>query len=104
MKSLIIISVFVVVLYYVNMKTSAPIVSVPLLGAGPTAPPSNAPSVGPSDGGNTFPGMMGNTYTPVPGSPGLLMPVINSTFAPGVPAQYPNPTVMGVRATPRNVV
>lgn len=93
MKNLIIIGAFVAVFIYVMKKTSAP----PLTSTGgnaPTAPPSVAPSVGPTVGENTYPGMMGATYTPVPGSPGLLMPVVDSGFVP----------TNGVRAQPQYVV
>lgn len=78
MKSLIIVGVFVVVMIYVVKKTTAPIVTATDTGVGPTAPPSMVPTVGASYGSNTYPGMMGATYTPVPGSPGLLMSVVYS--------------------------
>jgi hypothetical protein len=92
MKNLLIVGVFVAIFVYVARKTSAPM-TVTVSGNAPTAPPSNAPSVGPSDGQNTYPGMAGATYTPVPGSPGLLQRVVNSTFVPSA----------GVRAAPPNV-
>lgn len=81
MKNLIIIGVFVAVFVYVYRKTN---VAAPTATTGnaTTLQPTNVPSVGPTDGANTYPGMMGATYTPVPGSPGLLMPVVNSTFVP----------------------
>jgi hypothetical protein len=80
MRSLIIIGVFVVVMVYVIKQTNnpTPVLSPNLLGPGPTLPPSNVPTVGASYGANTYPGMMGATYTPVPGSPGLLMSVVYS--------------------------
>lgn len=92
MKNLVIIGAFVVVFIYVYRKTNVPTATVST-GSVTTLQPTNVPSVGPSDGGNTYPGMMGATYTPIPGSPGLLMPVVNSTFV----------ATNGVRAQPQYV-
>lgn len=80
MKNLIIVGVFIGVILYVMKKTSPPLATVPTNTGVVTAPLIFAPSIGPTDGGNSYPGMAGVTYAPVPGSPGLLMPVKATGF------------------------